>query len=779
MTRAANSHNNNNNNDNRNENNPLPSHDCNYHHLQENAYEDFGIERKLVTRQHDHDRDGVPPTTATSSHKKMGIMARDIRLGKRNKNAHKKEKGATAPAGGGSGKGWWGAGAKKQSRQQSQQQQERLEDALDDRPRTPRKEQQQQQQQHKQYHEDKLQFPRPRTLSSPGILLRSSHDNSGRSGNSGDSDNVNIHNTVNDGNESPTNHHHHPWISMAGFHLKKTKSTPSKTLKSFRKSNTTTNNDNDNECIDTNNKKSPSRTSTTPHRKSYRNTSPQTRNPPIKKNRAEGDTALRLRSDRRRRSHNQDKRLQKSRNPNGNTTITTRETGQLPNASIPVDIDEISIGSSDSERDGGYTYYSAPTEGLLLRHNCYDDDPYGISAAVPAAAAAAAANVNINANDTVATGNRTRDTLQGNRTKAHTHPSTHATGGPTRNHHLDTERVLSQLGMELGEEDYCIEGEFGSRERMAKLQYHQHRLDSKRGHPHHHGERNRHGATTANNIGQQSQQDDVRRNSNSNNKNENQRSDKGVVPVQTMKKLARQTLESIRNRTHSEESGGAEAETMQQHGTGINKNKNKNKNNAVPSPSLKNTSIHTQTNQEGNNTPKLIFGSKVLALLRRHRNKHNNSNSNSNNYTLDKVPHQIITIVSSEDEEGNEIAITPEEMLLVQRWQMARARREGKSGYYGGYDDSIALGDGDYKGPVDIDEDDYDDDDHDAGIETSFEVGVGFPSPSSGDASFQSDHATYDSMYHVKSNEDVLSTTASSCDQTAIMDNRRRRRPKF
>jgi len=110
---------------------------------------------------------------------------------------------------------------------------------------------------------------------------------------------------------------------------------------------------------------------------------------------------------------------------------------------------------------------------------------------------------------------------------------------------------------------------------------------------------------------------------------------------------------------------------------------------------------------------------------------------------------------------------------------MARARREGKSGYYGGYDDSIALGDGDYKGPVDIDEDDYDDDDHDAGIETSFEVGVGFPSPSSGDASFQSDHATYDSMYHVKSNEDVLSTTASSCDQTAIMDNRRRRRPKF
>ena len=357
---------------------------------------------------------------------------------------------------------------------------------------------------------------------------------------------------------------------------------------------------------------------------------------------------------------------------------------QQTRTASPVDLDEISVGSSsnstaykndEDDTEGGY--YSAPTEADLRQRS---------------------GNIG---NGTVvrSLGSTGQNVLATNSRKC-----------------LDSERVLSQLGMDVREEDYCIEGEFGSRydQRAGpKLNYH----------VHHKGQN---GVTRTSDGTKQNKQQSRRRSSKDIASSKTKQRSGGNFK-ESMKKIntkARQTIGSIINKSDGDDSlddalpstdaiGSAAASPKRQQ-------QQQQQQHRYP-PSINNDANHPSTK---------VFP-KVFSLLR--------GQHHSQKPAAAPVPQQIITITPSNSED-NDVAISQEEFHLIKRWQNARARREG---YAFDYNDSV------------------DDECDTLGADVDSEVAV-----NSADRKMMG-------------NEDVMSITASSySDSTAVMDNRRRPRHK-
>lgn len=278
------------------------------------------------------------------------------------------------------------------------------------------------------------------------------------------------------------------------------------------------------------------------------------------------------------------------------TSIPRRHSFKQPQRrGSPVDLDEVSADSHehnyyDDDTEAGY--YSDPTDADLRNQNYF---------------------------------------LQPER---HTDPSYRSTGHNmlADRKHLDNERVLSQLGMDVHEEDYCIEGEFTQHRYQSKGSHR--RASSGRWNYHQRRPSYIYGTGPRLDIGEVIMAGDV-------GKEEKRRrgSELGENIKESMKKSF-QKIGDIIKTFDDEDSSQDRARRKRQH--------------------------HNASNNE---TPKL--GSKVLSMLRGGTKQTN-------------IPQSIIiTPTPSEDPEismNTEESMTTEEYELMQRWQMARARcRESAS----------------------------------------------------------------------------------------------------
>ncbi|KAL3790406.1 hypothetical protein HJC23_013578 [Cyclotella cryptica] len=234
---------------------------------------------------------------------------------------------------------------------------------------------------------------------------------------------------------------------------------------------------------------------------------------------------------------------------------------------------------------------------------------------------------------------------------------------------LDRERVLSQLGMDVREEDYCIEGEYYSglphRSTHPQFQgrsgvgpgggrwnYHQ----RKPSYVYDTGPRLDVGEVILANAGKDSalsqrQQERRRRGS-----------EFGENIKEGMKKInsrARQTFGNIICKSSDDD----ESDGGERGGSGRKR------------PPLSGGNSDTPNNK--------VFGSKVLSLLRGHHSRLLTSSSD--------IPPQIITVTPTTSDDP-EMPMTNEEMALMQRWQMARARC--KSDGHGSLPTSPSCGEG-------------------------------------------------------------------------------------
>ncbi|KAL7485258.1 hypothetical protein ACHAW6_010858 [Cyclotella cf. meneghiniana] len=224
---------------------------------------------------------------------------------------------------------------------------------------------------------------------------------------------------------------------------------------------------------------------------------------------------------------------------------------------------------------------------------------------------------------------------------------------------LDRERVLSQLGMDVHEEDYCIEGEYyyglphhrssdpkyqerggGGRGGGGRWNYHQ----RKPSYVYDTGPKLDVGEVTLADAGEdgaltQRQQERRRRGG-----------EFGENIKEGMKKInskARQTFGHIISKSSEDEESadggerGGSGRKRHPHGSGAN----------------------SDTPNNNNNSNK-VFGSKVLSMLR----GHHRTNTAGTDF-----PPQIITVTPTASEDPD-MPMTNEELVLMQRWQMARAK---------------------------------------------------------------------------------------------------------
>eukprot|EP00571_Detonula_confervacea_P007490 CAMPEP_0172316450 /NCGR_PEP_ID=MMETSP1058-20130122/28248_1 /TAXON_ID=83371 /ORGANISM="Detonula confervacea, Strain CCMP 353" /LENGTH=558 /DNA_ID=CAMNT_0013030759 /DNA_START=99 /DNA_END=1775 /DNA_ORIENTATION=- len=187
---------------------------------------------------------------------------------------------------------------------------------------------------------------------------------------------------------------------------------------------------------------------------------------------------------------------------------------------------------------------------------------------------------------------------------------------------LDTERLLSQMGMDVTEEDYCIEGQFiaSSRSNNDTQKIRCHSYDCNYNHPL---------ENAYEDFAVERKLVELKRP-----EQEEAHNNKILAGVCSMRRIVKNSLGNIGNNN----SDGRESN--RKHHNGHNHVRDKSPNNSK------------------------VLKSKVLSILR---------GGNRHNSTKDKVPEQIIASISPTSSEDNvDCPITPEDMELLYRWQTAR-----------------------------------------------------------------------------------------------------------
>lgn len=187
---------------------------------------------------------------------------------------------------------------------------------------------------------------------------------------------------------------------------------------------------------------------------------------------------------------------------------------------------------------------------------------------------------------------------------------------------LDAEQLLSQLGMDVKEEDYCLEGEFTTTTRPSRC----HSYDCNYSHPL---------ESVYEDFGIERKLVELKRPDEMHDKKKRTR-------VRSMKKMVGRSLGNIGYTNLADEKDSNRKHHHDQH-------------------------VHG-----GKSSNNMVLKTKVLSVLR--GNRHNRK---------DKVPEQIIATITptaSEDDAVDHCPISPEDMRLLYRWQTARVRSANNGG---------------------------------------------------------------------------------------------------